>query len=148
MKISIGILTLMLLSSAFVLTGCDRPGDKMQDAETSVIEANRDLEIATSEMEAELQIYRTENSERIMENNRTIGEIKQRISSETDSEVRSRHQTRIDRYEETNSELKREIDNYSVSDRDNWDNFTSSFDSRMSDLSNSLNNFFSTSRNN
>jgi hypothetical protein len=72
MKYSIGILTTVTLIAAFVLSGCDSPSNKMENAETSVIEANRDLEIAKSEVEAELRIYRAENANRIMEYNRTI----------------------------------------------------------------------------
>jgi hypothetical protein len=52
---------------------------RWKNAETSVIEANRDLEIAKAK-EAELHIYRAENSNRITGYNRTIGEIKQKLT--------------------------------------------------------------------
>ncbi len=90
MKYSIGILTTVTLIAAFVLPGCDSPSKKMDKAETSVIEADRDLEIAKSEVEAELRIYRAENAERIQEYNRTISGIKQKIENESDLEVRER----------------------------------------------------------
>jgi hypothetical protein len=141
---SIGILTTVTLIAAFVLSGCDSPSNKMEDAEISVIEANRDLEIAKSEVEAEVRIYRAENAERIMEYNRTISDIKRNINNETDSEVRARHETRLEGFEATHRELKREMDNYSASGRENWDNFKDSFSNRMEDLGDSLDDFFST----
>ena len=148
MKNLIGILTTVTLIAAFILSGCDRPSDRsdrVEDAEVSVIEAERDLEIATSEVEAEVRIYRAENSDRIMEYNRTIGDIKQRINNETDSEVKARYETKLDGYEETHRELKREMDNYSASGRENWNDFKDSFSNRMDDLGDSLDDFFSTS---
>lgn len=145
MKYSIGILTIVTLFAAFILSGCDSPSNKMEDAEISVIEAERDLEIATSEVVAEVRKYRAENADRIMEYNRTISEIKQKINNESDSEVRAIHETKLDGYEATHRELKREMDNYNPSGRENWDDFQDSFSNRMDDLGDSLNDFFSTS---
>jgi ribosome-interacting GTPase 1 len=146
MKYSIGILTTVTLIAALVLSGCDSPSNKMENAETSVIEANRDLEIAKSEVEAELRIYRIENADRMTEYNRTIEEIKEKINNESDSEVRVRHETRLEEYETKHRELKREMDTYRVSGKENWDNFKDSFSDRMDDLGDSLNVFFTTSR--
>jgi hypothetical protein len=145
MKYSLAIVTTITLIAAFALSGCDRPSDKVEKAETSVIEATRDLEIAKTEMEAELRIYRAENADRIVEYNRTIGEIKQKINNEPDMEVRARLESKLDEYEATHRDLKREMDNYQVTGRDNWDDFKDSFSDRMDDLGDSLNDFFSTS---
>lgn len=145
MKYSIGILTTVTLFAAFVLSGCDSPSNKMEKAETSVIEANRDLEIATSEVEAELRIYRAEIDDQIIEHKRTISEIKQKIENESDSEVRDRLETKLEEYEATHGELKREMDNYKVSGREDWDDFKDSFSNRMDHLGNALKDFFSTS---
>lgn len=143
MKYSIGILTTVTLIAAFMLSACDSSSKKMDEAETSVIEANRDLEIAKSEVKAELQIYRTENEEIIKKYNRTISEIKQKIENESDLEVRERLETKLNKLEESHRELEREMDNYQASGRENWDDFKDSFSSRMDDLGDSLENFFS-----
>jgi len=144
MKYPIGILTTVILFAALILSGCDRPSNEMADAEISVIEADRDLEIAKSEVEAELRIYRVENAERFKEFNRTTSDIKQQIRNESDEEVRDRLETKLDEHEATQRELKREIDNHKASERDNWDDFKDSFSDKMDDLGDSLNNFFST----
>ncbi len=147
MKYTIGILTTVILIAAFVLSGCDRPSnDRMQDAEVSVIESNRDLEIAKAEVEAEYRIYKLENENRLVRYNRTIEGIKQDISSETDRDAKAMHETRLERYETNHSELKRELDNYRVSGRENWSNFKDSYSNRMDDLGDSLDDFFSTRR--
>jgi len=148
MKHSTGILTTITLIAVLVFTGCDRPSNQsnqMENAETSVIESNRDLEIAKAEVEAEYRIYRTKNADRMTENNRTIEDIKEKISNEPDSEVRARHENRLQEYEVKQRELNREMDNYRVSGRESWNSFKDSFSNRMDDLGDSLDNFFSTS---
>lgn len=145
MKYSTGILATVTLIAAFVMPSCDRPSNNVENAETSVVEANRDLEIARTELESELGIYRSEHANRIKGNNRTIGELKQQINTESDSDIRERHELRLEEYEQTNSELKREIDNYKVSNRENWDDFKDSFSGRMEALGDSLDNFFTNS---
>ena len=117
----------------------------MERAETSAIEAERDVEIARSEVEAEYRIFKTENESRLAEHNRTMEEIKQRIDNESDRDVKARLQTRLDEHKADHRELKRDMDSYKVSGRDNWDDFKDSFSDRMDDLGDSLNDFFSSS---
>ena len=146
MKHTIVLFTTAVLFAALIFSACDSRSNKLERAETSVIEANRDLEIAKSEVEAELRIYRNENANRRMEFNRTISEIKPKIENETDSEIQARLESRLNRHEATHRELKREIDNYRVSGRDNWNDFKDNFSNRMDNLSDSLNTFFSNNR--
>lgn len=143
MKYSIGILATVSLFAAFALTGCDSPSNKMESAETSVIEANRDLEIAKSEVEAELRIYRAENEDRIIEFNRSISDIKQEIENESDDEVREDLEEKLNELEASSRELQREMNSYKASGKENWDDFQNSFSSRMDKLGDSLNDFFS-----
>lgn len=145
MSYSVVFVTTITLIAAFMLSGCDSPSNKMDKAEVSVIEAERDLKIAKSEVEAELQMYREENAKRITEYNRTISEIEQKIENESDKEVKDRFEIKLDEVEESHHELKREIDNYEASGRENWDDFKDNFTNRMDDLGTSLKDFFSSS---
>jgi hypothetical protein len=133
-KIGLIILTAGILIT--LITGFNYV-TKENDAELSVIEANRDFEIVKIEVEAELGIYRAKNAERIMEYDIAIGEIKQKIKNESDGSVRKRLETKLDGYEATHRQLKREIDNYKASGKENWDDFAASFSSRMDELGNS-----------
>jgi len=142
MKKSIIAIATLTLLSVFSIQACDRASNDMERAETDVIEAERDLDIAQTEIEADVQIYRQEMAGEFRDNNVEIAEIKDKIQHE-DADVKAANEVRIAEYERTNNDLQREIDNYSVSDRDNWDNFKDQFSSNMNDLSNSLDNFFS-----
>lgn len=101
------------------------------------------MEIALSKVKAEVRIYRAQNADRIKEYNRTISDIKQKIENESDLEVRERLEKKLDKLETTHRALKREMDNYQASGREDWDEFKDSFSNRMDDLGTSLNDFFS-----
>lgn len=141
-KIIIPTLTLI---TAFLLTSCDLKTSKVEKAEISVIEAQRDLEIAKNEVEAELKIYRAEAAERIKEFNRDISKIKQKIDVETDKKVKLKLETQLNEYEASLRTLKSEMDNYKASGKENWEDFKDSFSNKMDDLGNSLMNFFTAS---
>jgi len=142
MKNSTFAITMFAIIFAFTAQSCDRSSDKMERAQTDVIEADRDLEIAQSEIEADVQIYRQKTATDIRNNNLTISNIKDRIQNE-DQDTRAAHQTRISELEKENNDLKRKIDNYRVTNRNNWDMFKDDFTSSMDELGNSLDNFFS-----
>ncbi|MDZ7755818.1 hypothetical protein [Rhodohalobacter sp.] len=140
MKIPLIIIAAVL--SVFVTQGCDKGSNDLELAEVAVIEAERDLEIAQSEIEANIGIFRQEIENKIMENNLTIADIKERIQDE-DAEIKAAYEVRIEKLERTNSEMKRKMDNFRYTSRDNWDDFKDKFSSSMDDLGNSLNDFFS-----
>jgi septal ring factor EnvC (AmiA/AmiB activator) len=149
MKKSIFVFTTITIMFAFVALSCDRSSDKVERAQTSVIEAEKDLSIAKTEIEADARIYRNEMANEIKKNNTAISNIKQKIQNET-SETRAAHEVRIAELERTNNDLKRQIDNYRVTNRDNWNTFKNDFSDSMDNLGNSLDNFFTrtaTSRN-
>lgn len=150
MKYSSIITTAILLISVLVLQGCDRPSNRMDTADNSVIESERDLserdlEDGSSEVNAEVQVFRNENEEKITENNRLIAEIREKIRNETDMEVKARHELRLEAFEEANRELKRDMDNYRASTSDDWSEFKDDYADRMENLGDSLKDFFSPS---
>jgi len=145
MNYSIGVLTTVTLLAAFVYSGCDSQSDKRERTESTAIEANRDMEIAASEIEAEFRIYRIENENRLKEYERAIEEIKQEINNEPDREVKDRLESKLEEIEENHSGLKSDMDDYEVSESENWEDFKDSFSNKMDDLGDSLEEFFSSS---
>lgn len=143
MKKSIFLITTISIIFAFVAQSCDSSPDRMDRSETSVIESERDTDMAQNEIESDIRMYRQEISNDIRENNMAIAEIKERIENE-EGEVKETYETRIEEIERDNDELKRQIDNYRVTNRDDWNEFKQDFSSSMSDLGNSLDDFFTT----
>jgi len=149
MKKQLFILTTFAIMFAFVAQSCDSSSNEMERAQTDVIEAERDLEVAQTEIEADVRIFRQEAANDIRENNVAIADIKEKIQHE-DADVKAANEVRIAELESTNDSLKHKMDNYRVTNRDNWNDFKDDFNSDMSDLGSSLDGFFSrttTSRN-
>jgi hypothetical protein len=144
MKKSTIVITTITMMFAFTALSCDRTADRMERAQTDVIEAERDVTIAQAEIEADAKIYRLKMASEFNENNSAIAMIKERIKSE-EPEVKASYEVRIRELDRTNGNLKRQIDNYTITNRDHWDSFKEEFTSAMDELGNSLDNFFSRS---
>jgi TolA-binding protein len=144
MKNSIITLTTMALTLVFAIQGCDKPANNVERSETSVIEAQRDLEISKNKLQADIQVYRTEVANDIAENNQKIVDIKREIQTK---EVNSRvaHVQRVEQLERQNNDLKRQLDNYSHTTEQNWSQFKRNFNDSLSDLGDSLDDFFTKS---
>lgn len=141
MKNTIITITTITIVFAFTALSCDSSPDRMESAQTSVIEAERDVEIAKTEIESEVRIYRLETANDIRKNNLGIIVIKERIENE-EGEAKATYERRIADLERTNDNLKRQIDNYRVTNRDHWNDFKQNFSSSMDNLGNSLDDFF------
>ncbi|MCA1801660.1 MAG: hypothetical protein LC662_04280 [Rhodothermaceae bacterium] len=142
MKKTLPIAAAILFMAAAFIAGCEDSGQKLDKAETSVVEATRDLEIAKSEIHAEIQLFRNENTGKLAVNNRSIAEIRTGIGKH-DLAARSVYEKRINELDLTNRELQRRLDTYNDSLSVNWINFKDNFNSDMNNLRNALDNFFS-----
>lgn len=141
MKNHLFVVVAFALLSIVLLTGCNDRPQNVENAETSVIEAERDLEVAKAEANAEVRIYRQEMNNAIVENNRIIANIKEQISSE-DGDTKAAYKEKIAEVEKLNHELKQKLDNYNHTNRENWNTFRDDFSSNMENLENSLDDFF------
>jgi ribosomal protein L44E len=130
-----------IIVSPFIFTSCDKSSQNQELTERSLIEANRELDISRNVVTAEIQTFRIEMAGKIMENNRSIADIKRRINRD-EASVGKINKTRITELQSENREMKRIIDNYSDLTRHNWDRFKKDFTGDMDDLSHSLKNFF------
>lgn len=134
------VITFALLLIVF-FTGCNDRPQNVENAETSVIEAERDLEVAKAEANAEVRIYKQEMNNAIVENNRIIANFKEQISNE-DGNTKAAYEEKIAEVEKLNHEMKQKLDNYNHTNRENWDSFKEDFSSNMKNLENSLDDFF------
>ncbi len=139
MKNSIFIIAAFIISP-IIFTNCDKIAQNRERNETLMIEANREMGISRSEVAAEVRTFRVEMAGKIMENNRSIADIKRGINKDGISAGVA--EARIAAFQSENRELKRTIDNYSDLSRHNWDEFKKEFTEDMADLGNSLTTFF------
>ena len=150
------IIISITIATVGIFTGCDFYADRVESAQLSKIETERELGITRSEIQDEIQKFRIEMADKIKENNRSIADIKSKINrgdrwsvteinrkiNRGDRSVRVTQEARIMELQAENRELKRSIDNYSDLNRNNWDSFREEFKEDIEELGISFNNFF------
>lgn len=140
MKNSIFIIAAFVVSP-LLFTSCDNSSQNQEQVDRALVEASREMGITRSEVTAEIQTFRIKMAGKIMENNRSIADIKRGINR-GEADVVKINEARIAEYQAENRELKRIIDNYSDLRRSHWDEFKKDFTGNMEDLGDSLRNFF------
>ena len=115
------------------LSSCSSPADKVEDAEQEVREANEELDEAKEDYQEEIEIYKRENAEKIEANRKSIEEFKARIN-EQKQEARADYERRIAELESRNTDIQRDLDNYSAASREQWEIFKENYNRSMEKL--------------
>jgi hypothetical protein len=91
------------------------------------------LEKAKEDLKIDMETYRAETIDKVLENERFIAE--RRKSIETDkSALKVVHQKEIIVLEARNKELKEKLENYKGEGKENWENFKKEFSHDMVEL--------------
>lgn len=127
------IIVISLLTAFVLLTGCNSPDQKMDNAKSAVVEANRELEEATGEYQADMNQYREKASERIAANDSTITAFKERMVNET-AEVKASYEKELAELEQKNSDMKKKLADYKGEGKEQWETFKATFNREMNIL--------------
>ncbi len=133
MKKTILTLSIALFATGSILTSCKSSAEKVEDAEKSVTEANDDLNQANDEYITDIENYRIQAADEIESNNKSIADFNLRIANEK-KEARADYQKKIGELEQKNSDMKKKMDDYKASGKENWENFKTEFSHDMSEL--------------
>lgn len=140
MKKSILVLTVFLFVGGMMLTSCETPAQRVQNAESDVVEAEEDVVEAEEELSDaredylnDVERYKEETAERIEENNQRIAEFKERTEAEK-NETRADYKTELARLEKQNNDLKSRLSGYSAEGKSKWETFKTNFARDMEQL--------------
>ena len=135
------LLTLLIVSMAIglVLTGCNSPSQKAENAEKNLEEAKEDLDKAQQEYLVDVENYKLQTAERIATNNKSIEEFNARIAKEK-KDVQAEYRMKIAELEQRNIEMKKRIDEYKADGKDQWEVFKSEFNRDMDELGTAFSN--------
>lgn len=133
MKKSIIIYTAAILTSVAGLISCESSAKKVENAKENVTEANIDLEKANREYLEEVEMFRRENEEKFIQNVRSIEEFKARIKLQKKS-ARAEYNKKIADLEQKNSDMKRKMDDYQDSGKEQWAKFKDEFSHDMEEI--------------
>ena len=140
MKKTTLLLTASIFITASILTGCNTPAQKVENAQENVAEANKNLDSANVEYQADIDNCRKEANDKIVANDKSIADFKARINDQKE-EARADYKNRLAELEQKNSDMKLEIDGYKADGKDNWEIFKSRFGDEMDKLDNSVKDF-------
>ena len=133
MKSSLRMLPATILLAAALLSSCNTPAQKVENAQEAVIDAKQDLKQAREAYTLDIENYRKETAERIAANNRTIAAFNERIASQK-KEAKEDYRKTIAELEQKNTDMKKRMEEYKEDGRENWDVFKAEFNRDMEKL--------------
>jgi F0F1-type ATP synthase membrane subunit b/b' len=137
-KQSIFALAVVILMTGAVMTSCNTPTQKVENAQDNVIESKKELDQANQEYMADIEKFRKEKSGMITVNNQRIAEFKAGIKNQNEA-VKSDFNQKIAELEHKNSEMKKKLDDYKMEGKEKWEIFKSEFNSNMDELGKAFN---------
>lgn len=135
------LFTSLIIALLSVFMACENSSQKMERAENPVVKSDRDVDMAESEVLAEVKMFRVKTANDIKANFRMIAAIQDTINT-GDESLRENYEDKLEVLDNANREMKRSIDNFTESGRDQWTIFRDEFSDSMDGLENSLDNFF------
>lgn len=121
------------IAFAMAVIGCDSSAKKVENAQTDVAEAKADLKEAKDDYTQEIEAYRQETAEKIATNDKSITDFKARIATEK-KEAKADYNKKIVALEKKNSDLKKRMDDYKETSKENWLTFKTEFNRDMDEL--------------
>jgi hypothetical protein len=129
-----------LMMSAILIGGCSTSAEKVENAQKDVTQANIDLDKANRAYEEDIANYRAETDNKILANNKSIAEFNARIELEK-KEAQADYRKKIVELEQKNSDMKKKLDDYKMTGKENWETFKTEFSRDMDELGKALSGF-------
>jgi phage-related minor tail protein len=117
-----------LFISGTSLTGCSNatPAEKVENAQTKVDEANKNLDNATDAYVADITSYRAETNAKIAANEQTIADLKAKTEAHQKDD-RDAYTKKLGDLEQKNTELKMRLAVYKPHGKDDWEKFKAAY---------------------
>jgi hypothetical protein len=142
MKTIIKSLSVFAALSTAVVTSCNSPEQKVENAQDNVTQANKDLDTANKEYLADIESYRKQTAERIAANQKSSDEFNAQIESDK-KDAREEYKKKIDVLEQKNTDMKKTMDDYKADGKEKWETFKKEFSQSMDNLGQAFKNLTS-----
>jgi preprotein translocase subunit SecF len=137
MKKSIWSLSVFVFAASIIFTSCDTPAQKVENAESNVVEAKEELVQAQQDYLADVESYKQQTAEKIAANKQSIAEFNARAEAEK-KEVQADYKAKIAELEKKNNDLKLKLDTYKVESKSQWETFKIEFSREMDQIAATL----------
>lgn len=133
MKTTFVALAIFTFITSTLILSCNSAEKKVENAQTDVVDANKDLEKANEDYMAEVAAYKKETAEKIAANEQSIIEFNARIATEK-KDARVAYKQKIAELEMKNTDMKKKMDDYKEDGKENWEKFKTEFNHDMDEL--------------
>lgn len=133
MKNRIIRISIIAFIASTLFTSCISKKKKLDNAETKVAMAQKDLDRANEEYRADMASYRIETSEKIAANEKSILEFNAKIADKNE-ETEMRYEQQIAELKLKNREMKKKMEDYKDDGRQGWEKFKIEFGHDMDEL--------------
>lgn len=127
----------IIVAALFVFTiivgACSSPTEKVEEAKTDVVEANKELDEANAEYMADMAKYKIETAEKIAANEVIIKDFNARIASQK-KDAQVEYKQKVAELEMKNSDMKKKMDDYKLDGKENWEKFKTEFNHDLDEL--------------
>ena len=127
------VLTVCTFIVGSFLTSCTSPAEKVENAQTKVEDAKKDLADANQAYLMEIENYRKETGDKITANEQSIAEFKAEVAK-AKKDVKAGYEKQIVELEQKNSEMKKKLGEYKAENKENWVKFKTEFGADMDNL--------------
>ena len=135
-KINFTLLFATSLSAA-ILSACNSPSQKVENARVDLIIAKQELSQAQKDSAADYELFRKQSEERINNNEKVIAAFKERMLTDK-KQIKASDQKIIDKLEERNINLRKKIEEYKENGKDKWSAFKLEFNHDMDEMGTAL----------
>ncbi len=136
-KNTLSIFAITTLMLGMNLSSCSSAAEDVTDAKEDVDSANKELDQAKEDLKIDMEVYRQETIEKILENENAIAEKRKLIETDK-SALKAAHQKQIIDLEARNKELKDKLENYKGEGKENWEEFKKEFSHDMTEIGDAL----------
>lgn len=133
----------VIATAGIIFLGCqshetkvENAQEKVLESEAKMIEAQQDLEKATSDSIAE---YKREVRDKIVAHEKSIAEFKAR-QAKNKSVNKAEYDKKLGELERQNSDFKKRLDDFKANGKEDWKNFKSDFNHEMEEFEEKIKN--------
>lgn len=126
-------LTTLTLLTGLIVTGCNSPSEKVENAKENVEKTNDALDAANKHYLEDYNIYKKETADKIAANEQGLIDFKARIEHEK-LEAKTEYNEKISALEKKNSDMKKRLEDYKADSKDKWESFKTEFNHDLDEL--------------
>jgi septal ring factor EnvC (AmiA/AmiB activator) len=141
MKTTLAAISLCTFMAGAIISSCNSPAEKVENAEMDVVKADLKLAEANDEYLNDIATYKAQTADKIATNQKSIDDFNKRIATEK-KEAKADYEKKIADLEAKNNDMKKKLDDYKAEGKENWEAFKAEFSQDMDNLGNSFANFF------